>query len=27
VKGRTLRFDSVMDEAALMRLIRAVEAA
>ena len=27
VKGRTLRFDSVMDEATLMRLIRAVEAA
>ena len=26
-KGRTLRFDSVMDEATLMRLIRAVEAA
>lgn len=26
-KGRTLRFDSVMDEATLMRLIHAVEAA
>jgi transposase len=26
-KGRSLRFDSVMDEATLMRLIRAVEAA
>ncbi|MDR9429015.1 MAG: transposase [Salibaculum sp.] len=26
-KGRTLRFDSVMDEATLMRLIRAVEGA